>query len=286
MNTRSLSAIRFSFLITLCLLLIPVAAGRSAAVSVTSSARVASAPDFNAAAAENVRLMHDLNWSFGGKTQRGWYLYVPLVARLIQTGSRPDAPEFAAALARWQSSQGLTPSGVLDHETWMKMVAAFQTQRLRSHIIPAADRLIQAPAADFYAPERPAELRYVEREAYAAYQRLLAAALADPSLGLMRRDGQAERYLKIISAFRSPACQAQLRAQSPGAGRAGLAVNSPHFTGCALDLYVGGEPVSTRDENRALQVSTPVYQWLVRNAERFGFYPYFYEPWHWEYRAR
>jgi LAS superfamily LD-carboxypeptidase LdcB len=27
------------------------------------------------------------------------------------------------------------------------------------------------------------------------------------------------------------------------------------------------------------------YRWLVRNAERFGFCPYFYEPWHWEYCA-
>jgi LAS superfamily LD-carboxypeptidase LdcB len=58
-------------------------------------------------------------------------------------------------------------------------------------------------------------------------------------------------------------------------------VNSPHFTGRALDVYVGGDPVDTKDANRAIR-STPAYQWLVRNAERFGFRPY-YEPWHWEY---
>jgi zinc D-Ala-D-Ala carboxypeptidase len=91
---------------------------------------------------------------------------------------------------------------------------------------------------------------------------------------------KAGNWLKIISAFRSPVYQTQLRRQSPGSGRAGLAVNSPHFTGRALDLYVGGEPVSTDDRNRAIQVNTKVYQWLVKNAERFGFYPYFYEPWH------
>ena len=62
-----------------------------------------------------------------------------------------------------------------------------------------------------------------------------------------------------------------------------MAVNSPHFTGRALDIYVGGEPVDTNDRNRLIQVQTPVYQWLVRNAERFGFRPYYYEPWHWEY---
>ena len=38
-----------------------------------------------------------------------------------------------------------------------------------------------------------------------------------------------------------------------------------------------------KTQTRAIQVKTLVYQWLVRNAERFGFRPYFYEPWHWEY---
>src|SRR5262249_45121831 len=80
--------------------------------------------------------------------------------------------------------------------------------------------------------------------------------------------------------------QDNLRRQSPNAGSAGLAVNSPHFTGRALDLYVGGSPVDTKDLNRAIQVNTPAYRWLVRNAERFGFRPYFCEPWHWEYVER
>ena len=92
-----------------------------------------------------------------------------------------------------------------------------------------------------------------------------------------------EKFLRIISAFRSHEYQAKLRAASPQSGRAGLAVNSPHFTGRVLDIYVGGEPTITKDFNRAVQVETPAYQWLVRNAARFGFYPYFYEPWHWEY---
>jgi zinc D-Ala-D-Ala carboxypeptidase len=92
------------------------------------------------------------------------------------------------------------------------------------------------------------------------------------------------KYLKIISAFRSREYQEELRRKSPNAGSAGLAVNnSPHFTGRALDLYVGGDPVDTKDANRTIQVNTPAYKWLVRNAEKFGFRPYFYEPWHWEY---
>jgi D-alanyl-D-alanine carboxypeptidase len=44
--------------------------------------------------------------------------------------------------------------------------------------------------------------------------------------------------------------------------------------------------VSTADANRAIQVATPAYGWLARNAHRFGFRPYFYEPWHWEYDPR
>jgi len=47
--------------------------------------------------------------------------------------------------------------------------------------------------------------------------------------------------------------------------------------------HEGADLVDTRDANRAVQVKTPTYRWLVRNAEHFGFRPYFYEPWHWEY---
>ena len=28
---------------------------------------------------------------------------------------------------------------------------------------------------------------------------------------------------------------------------------------------------------------TPAYRWLVANADRFGFVPYPFEPWHWEW---
>jgi LAS superfamily LD-carboxypeptidase LdcB len=92
-----------------------------------------------------------------------------------------------------------------------------------------------------------------------------------------------EKFLRIVSAYRSPAYQESLRKKEPNAGRAALAKNSPHSTGHALDIYVGGEPVKTLDSNRMIQVQTPAYKWLVKNAHRFGFYPYFYEPWHWEY---
>ena len=242
---------------------------------------------FAEAAERNTVLKYELGWAFGGKQQRGWYLYTPLITRMLETEGEAAGSDFASALSRWQTTAGLRPSGVLDDETLYRMVSTWQGARLKNKEYATPDRLLQAPSSDFYDPTRADALRQVERETYAAYKRMVAAAAADPSLGLkVTAAGELapeEKFLKIVSSFRSREHQAALRAQSPGSGRAGLAVNSPHFTGRALDLYVGGDPVETKDSNRALQVQTPAYRWLVRNAERFGFRPYYYEPWHWEY---
>jgi D-alanyl-D-alanine carboxypeptidase len=238
------------------------------------------------AARTNVLLRTDLNWTFGGKQQRGLYLYTPLNKRLINTKKEPAIPQFATALAHWQKKSSLKPSGILDEETLYAMITAWQDARLKDRSVASPEQLLTAPLTDFYDPTRAEELRQVERRTYAAYKRMVKAAIAERSLGLAHtRGGLApdEKYLKIISAFRSREYQEKLRRASPNSGSAGLAVNSPHFTGRALDLYVGGEPVDTQDSNRAIQIETPVYQWLVRNAERFGFRPYCYEPWHWEF---
>lgn len=242
-------------------------------------------PVGKAASLENATLKETLNWTFGGKTQRGWRLYDPLIRQFVNCEAATDSEDFAVAISEWQQAAGLLVSGILDQETWLKMVGQWQAVRSKDHTIPATDKLLIVPATEFYDPERPLDLRQVERETYAAYKRMVMAAAHD--LGLACDDNgtlaASEKYLKIISAFRSPEYQQKLRQQSPHAGRAGLALNSPHFTGRALDIYVGGEPVSTKDDNRALQVNTKAYRWLVKNAGKFGFIPYFYEPWHWEY---
>ncbi|HEV2705112.1 MAG TPA: D-alanyl-D-alanine carboxypeptidase family protein [Pyrinomonadaceae bacterium] len=243
---------------------------------------------FETAAAQNVTFKNQLNWVFGGKRQLGWYLYAPLINQLIDTDKDAASPEFAAALARWQTSQGAPASGVLDSETLYRMISVWQGARLKNKVYAQPDQLLVVPVSDFYDPARPDELRQVERATYAAYKRMVAAAIADPSLKLRADQSSGtlapeEKFLKIISSFRSREYQEKLRKADPKAGSAGLAVNSPHFTGRALDIYVGGDPVETKDANRALQVSTPVYKWLVKNAARFGFRPYYYEPWHWEY---
>lgn len=241
----------------------------------------------SAAIANNITASTELKWLFGGKQQRGWAIYIPLILETVGARRDLDGNEFVEAVIRWQSDRGLRATGVVDHETWPEMIREFQSRRIRERTSPPSEQLVVVPASEFYDNERPAELRQVERNAYAAYKRMVADAAKNPSLGLSVTAsgelGPSEKYLKIISGFRSREYQDRLRQASPRAGRAGLAVNSPHFTGRALDLYVGGEPVSTAEGNRLVQTRTTVYRWLVKNAGKFGFRPYFYEPWHWEY---
>jgi uncharacterized protein YcbK (DUF882 family) len=245
-------------------------------VASTSASKAVSS--FAAAAAQNSVLRNELSWTFGGKQQRGWYLYDHLLSETLSTNDAAVSDDFAAAVAKWQKRRGLSANGMLDQNSWMAMVSHWQGNRLKNRTSATSDQLVTAPPADFYDSSRAVELRQVERATYDAYKKMLDAANADLKLG------PNSRYLKIVSAFRSREYQEELRRKSPNAGSAGLAVNnSPHFTGRALDLYVGGDPVDTKDANRAIQVATPAYKWLVRNADRFGFRPYFYEPWHWEY---
>ena len=256
--------------------------------AVKTTAKPVGSAATSAAAAENALLKNELSWTFGGKQQRGWYLYDLLIGKTLNTDAESVDVEFASAVAAWQKKRGLGASGILDESSLMALVSQWQGNRLKNRASATPDQLIIAPPTDFYDPSRAPELRQVERETHAAYKRMIAAAIADPSLNLKQTSSgelaPAERFFKIVSAFRTPEYQEELRRKSPNSGSAGLAVNnSPHFTGRALDLYVGGDPVDTKDSNRAIQVNTPAYRWLVKNAERFGFRPYFYEPWHWEY---
>lgn len=238
----------------------------------------ATKPKSSAAATQNQIFRNELSWTFGGKQQRGWYLYDELLAKTLDTDNAPVTDDFAEAVTKWQKRRGLSSNGLLDRNAWMAMVSYWQSNRLKNRASATPDQLVTAPASDFYDSSRAAEHRQVERATYDAYLKMIAAASEDLKLSANNK------YLKIISAHRSREYQQMLRRKSPNAGSAGLAVNnSPHFTGRALDLYVGGDPVDTKDANRAIQVNTPAYKWLVRNAERFGFRPYFYEPWHWEY---
>jgi hypothetical protein len=242
---------------------------------------------FSPAAAENAKLRSSLQWVFGGKMQTGWDIYVPLISHTIGTDAEPDTTDFASYLSKWQEESRLSPTGILDRETLESFTKFWQSRRLGRAGLSSSDSLLSAPITEFFDPTRSPDLLQLEQETYAAYKKMLAAAVQDLNgeLKLTKSGDLApeEKFLRIVSAYRSPAYQAALRKREPNAGRAALAKNSPHSTGHALDIYVGGEPVRTLDSNRLIQVQTPAYKWLVKNAHRFGFYPYFYEPWHWEY---
>lgn len=69
--------------------------------------------------------------------------------------------------------------------------------------------------------------------------------------------------------------------KSMAEGRKWIAFDSPHETGLAVDLGVGGlwPTRKTIDQQR----ERPLYKWLVRHAAKYGMVPYTAEPWHWEF---
>lgn len=270
-----------------------------AAPATSPSAKLSLLSDAEArlAAEANAKSKLELAWEFGAKQQRGWAIYAPLVCQTIGADALAadvSTLSFADALARWQKAQTLPATGVMDDTTLYRFIAVWQAARLKVHETAPENKLVMVGADEWFDPTRDADLRRVHNEAYAAYKKMIAAALADKSLGLasvktktgateFTNLAPTEQRMKLVSAFRPQAYQDKLRAQSPHSGRGALAKVSAHLTGCALDIYIAGDPVSTDNYNRLLQVNTPLYRWLVRNAARFGFVPYFYEPWHWEY---
>src|ERR671930_574380 len=89
-------------------------------------------PVFTAAAAKNAELRNELSWSFGGKQQRGWYLYDLLIGKTLNSEHEPVSDVFTSALAKWQKKTGLSPSGVLDQDSLMRMVSQWQSNRLKN----------------------------------------------------------------------------------------------------------------------------------------------------------
>lgn len=236
----------------------PASLGLSAPAKVAPGA-ISKAPEaaaFESAVRENEQLQASLGWSFGGKLQRGWSIYSPLIANMVGADVDAAAGEFAVRLSLWQKENGVQPTGVLGSNTWSRMVSALQSRRVTGRPYPAPGDLITIPVSDCYDATRTEELRKAEPETFAAYKRMVAAAAADSSLGLqVARDGQlaaSEKFLKIVSAFRSREYQDELRKQSPNSGRAGLAINSPHSTGSTwVKEATGRQGDGARGRNKA-----------------------------------
>ena len=108
--------IKFHVVVTLCLLAVAVAVvafaarssrGQSSRASVKPAVRVtnsgAAKPSaFTAAAGQNAVLRNELNWTFGGKQQRGWYLYDLLIGKTLDTNDDALTADFAEEVAAWQ----------------------------------------------------------------------------------------------------------------------------------------------------------------------------------------
>src|SRR5438105_11973277 len=92
-------------------------------VLITDRAVSNTAPSlFATAASQNATLRNELAWTFGSMQQHGWYLSDTLIAQLLKTSADATSPDFAAALAGWQKSAGLNPTGILNEDSLMAIV--------------------------------------------------------------------------------------------------------------------------------------------------------------------
>jgi LAS superfamily LD-carboxypeptidase LdcB len=93
--------------------------------------------------------------------------------------------------------------------------------------------------------------------------------------------------LRILSSWRDPAVAAANAAAS--GNRMAVAAFSSHSLGLAVDIAMSGggqhfTEMTTRPmSNVAAMRSSAAHKWMVLRAERFGWFPYGHEPWHWEY---
>jgi len=240
----------------------------------------APAARYNAAATTNLIV------SPFGRAETGWAAYAPLAAATIRTRCAPDRPGFAAALARWQAAHGLTPHGALTAETLQTFKGVWQERR--PFVMARLKGVCPAPPDEASLAALPPNLSYggktvrLRPGAARALQRMVAAArgaspeiAADPAL------------LTAFSGYRSPAYDAARCAAEQNCQGLVRAECSAHRTGLAVDLNVGaaaGFAVdASADPNRLAQTEGPAYRWLVQNAARYGFVPYAFEPWHWEW---
>jgi D-alanyl-D-alanine carboxypeptidase len=230
----------------------------------------------------NRRSLTSLAWSPFGRVETGWETYAPLVRREIGSACRPATSAFAAAYAAWQQRHGMAADGVFKPEDFHRMLAEIElrrpfVQQTAKGLCPAAPAdtaLAAAAPAETYGG-KPVQLR---EAALSAYRRMVAAARA---AGVAHHD-----ELKLVSGYRGPVEEAA-RCADGGCNTVTRAHCSAHRTGLAMDLYLdpapGEDPTSTEDQNRRVMARTSAYRWLVLHADRFGFLPYPFEPWHWEW---
>jgi hypothetical protein len=242
---------------------------------------------FRAAAAKNGASIDSLDWAPFGAREKGWAVYEFLLDQTLATTCGAGTSNFAEALAAFQARYKLTPDGVFSPETFEVFKGVWQEQRafVMARVAgfcpepPAKTTLVAVPKAE---ETFDREDRMIRQDVLGPYEKMLTAARTESSA--IRADPKA---LTIFSGYRSPDAD-EVRCETEhncdGTHRASC---SAHRTGAALDLDVGWvQGVHADDaslDNRMMQTRTPAYKWMVRNAARFGFVNYPFEPWHWEY---
>ena len=242
---------------------------------------------WDGAAQANGISLYTLEWSPFGTVEWGWETYTPLIQREIGTPCDPASPAFAEALAGFQARRGLTATGQFDQATFQVFRGLWQERRpfVMARVRGECPEPPPISLLGYLSPqEEHAErmTRLLRRDVLDAYRRMAAAARAE--VPAIAADPE---LMQIFSGFRDPEADAARCAAQGNCDGVRRAVCSPHRTGTALDLYVGhieGLGVdSTVPASRLHMSRGPVYRWLVANAGRFGFVPYVFEPWHWEW---
>lgn len=239
------------------------------------------------AAFQNAVSAYAMEWAPFGSNEWGWETYLPLIQKEIGTRCPLGTADFAEALADFQQWHGLAATGVFDAATFQVFRGVWQERR------PFVMARTRGECPDpprinalgyLVAEEEHADrlTRLLRRDVLAAYREMVAAArrevpevAADPEM------------LQIFSGFRDPEADAARCAAQGNCDGVRRAVCSPHRTGTAVDLYVGQIPGLGVDNTSAVSrlhmTRGATYRWLVNNAHRFGFVPYVFEPWHWEW---
>ncbi|WP_313005306.1 D-alanyl-D-alanine carboxypeptidase family protein, partial [Brevundimonas sp.] len=231
--------------------------------------------------------LYTLEWSPFGSAEWGWETYTPLIQREIGSPCDPASAGFAEALAGFQARYGLMATGQFDQPTFQVFRGLWQERR------PFVMARVRGECPDpppismlaYLSPqEEHAErmTRLLRRDVLDAYRRMVAAARAEaPAIAAD------PELMQIFSGFRDPEADAARCAAQGNCDGLRRAACSPHRTGTAIDIHVGhvaGMGVDSTDPmSRRHMAQGPAYRWLVANASRFGFTPYVFEPWHWEW---
>tara|TARA_R110002051_G_scaffold90127_1_gene158760 strand:+ start:123 stop:1019 length:897 start_codon:yes stop_codon:yes gene_type:complete len=237
----------------------------------------------------NAISVYALEWAPFGQVEWGWETYLPLIQQELVTTCAAGSPAFAEALAGFQARYNIPATGVFDLPTFQVFKGLWQERRPfimarynGGGACPEPPPLNQL--AYLVTEEEHADrlTRLLRRDVLDAYRAMVAAARAE--VPDMTDDPE---LLQIFSGFRDPEADAARCAIENNCDGVRRASCSPHRTGTAVDLYVGqiiGLGVdSTMPASRLHMTRGATYRWLVRNAGRFGFVPYVYEPWHWEW---